>query len=415
MSTRAPQPLPVGVMTLIGAVGLLAGGGVAQLLYDAAPTIALLALPLVGVAIYAGVRRILDSDAAGWRRATTVVAVTLAAGAYFVVVAGGSWRPAPPHNTVQLVVGLIGIVLVILGSAAVPIVIVGAAVWHSETWPLPSSGRAALAPLAIRGTLACASLMMTLAGFIAVLVTVPRPYVPDALLALLFGLPLLLHGGWTYSFGRLLARWEADALPHELIGALARLRERCHFRFDRVLCLDAACGDGKLCAVTSTIRTSTLIISEPLATTFSANELLAVLAHEAAHIELRHFARKLRSGALATAAWIGIVVLVELVFSATLGRALVVGRIVVMSVTFSYLWALFQSHVSRKHEREADEYAARAAGPESVITALEKLGAHRHPLRLANRYTNHGTWAVRSSHLRALAALEKPQDHQSAL
>jgi len=63
---------------------------------------------------------------------------------------------------------------------------------------------------------------------------------------------------------------------------------------------------------------------------------------------------------------------------------------------------LLERFVARKHECEADEYAARAVNAGALLSALEKIGADRSPLT-ANRWTTHSTWEIRSERLKALA------------
>ncbi len=74
-----------------------------------------------------------------------------------------------------------------------------------------------------------------------------------------------------------------------------------------------------------------------------------------------------------------------------------------MLYTFAQFYDTF---VTRRHEREADEYAARAAGAGALLRALEKLGAGRSPIAIANRWTTHSTWEIRSRRLRDMAARE---------
>jgi hypothetical protein len=130
---------------------------------------------------------------------------------------------------------------------------------------------------------------------LAMATTTPRVHLPVTL-ALFFGGPLALLPLGASVYRAVLARWQTDVLPTPLVLGLDRLRDRTGCIFDRVLCLDAAFGNGRLCEVVSTPRQATLIVSAGVTEVLEPDELLAILAHEAAHVQLRHLRRKLAVG-----------------------------------------------------------------------------------------------------------------------
>jgi STE24 endopeptidase len=207
-------------------------------------------------------------------------------------------------------------------------------------------------------------------------------------------------GVWTYVYSLVLARCEVEK-PHALIRALADLKSRCGFQFDRVICLDGSYANGRMAGVTSTARSNTLLISETLASVLDRDELLAVLAHETAHVELRHFRRKLMVKVPATAAALTGSVALSMSLGLVVPRSMDFLRVMFASGSIAFWHPLYDRFVTRKHECEADEYAARAVSASALLHALEKIGADRSPIT-ANRWTTHSTWEIRSERLREL-------------
>ncbi len=149
-------------------------------------------------------------------------------------------------------------------------------------------------------------------------------------------------------------------------------------------------------------KTKRIVLFDTLIEKLTLEELTAVLAHEIGHYKMGHIMRMLLISALSSfgmfwalgvllstpglESWIGVSV-------ASTGVSLLV-----LSYCFSPLSKLSEAAiawVSRKHEFEADTYAARTYGkPQSLATALKKLSvdhlAHLtpHPLKVAMEYSH---------------------------
>jgi len=192
-------------------------------------------------------------------------------------------------------------------------------------------------------------------------------------------------------------------VPPALHTALARLREHTSFEFGRVLSLPARIGRGRQCFVIPGTRGGTLVMSERIAEALPADQLLAVLAHEAAHVLLRHGPRKV--------AWaVGMVVAsIAAAFANQFAiypllPAWVVGfaRLLFTGIPLLFARQFYELYVTRRHEAEADDFAVDVAGPDALLGALEGIVDFRvHEALLHNRWTTHGTWERRTGRIRA--------------
>jgi STE24 endopeptidase len=151
----------------------------------------------------------------------------------------------------------------------------------------------------------------------------------------------------------------------------------------------------------------------------STDELVAILAHEIGHFRCKHIPQRLVASLLQSALLfflIGLATNPNGAFSRLLFDAFGVATISphVGLVLFAILFSpasrklgILSNRWSRKHEFEADAYAAKHCGsPEPLITALKKLSTDNlshptpHPLRVLLDYS-HPPLSQR------LAALEK--------
>lgn len=379
---------------------MTAGGAAARLLHDGYPA----ASVWLGVAMAVGLHLLVRTSltrTASLARGTLVVAATLLTMIYFVVIAGETFRPArAPDGLARFLQGLV-LIARVLGAAAIPIAVAAVAGWRSLGSPRPARA-GALAPLLVGLTLSLVFFVVSMAVLMAAMALPPRDVRPFVLVAVLFAAPPALHSLWVVLYTAVLASWRVPREPIGLLRGLADLEARTAFRFDRVLCLGAAYGSGRECQVTSSVAGSTLIVSEPVASLLEADELLAVLAHEAAHVERHHVRRKYAFAAIAT----GVVLVLSGVL-ATLGLWVVPSRLtflvfVVPAMIFSFLRGLYNTRITRNHEREADEYAARATSGDALLRALEKLRKGRVAPNVDHRWTTHGTWEQRSARIAAL-------------
>ena len=125
-----------------------------------------------------------------------------------------------------------------------------------------------------------------------------------------------------------------------------------------------------------------IVFFDTLLSRLQAEEVEAVLAHELGHYKLKHVLKRtawFSAGSLALLALLGWLV-GEPWFYAGLGVPGPVPRYGVALVlfmlalpVFTFLAAPIASLYSRRHEFEADAYAARNASPSALVTALVKL------------------------------------------
>lgn len=189
----------------------------------------------------------------------------------------------------------------------------------------------------------------------------------------------------------------------ELANDARALAERVGVKLERVLEIDASKRSSHSNAYfTGLGRVKRVVLFDTLLSRMSRSEILAVLAHELGHWKLGHVLKRLlvtQAVALLAIyvasraiAWPGLPALVgqgELSFAA---RAVVLAFLASIGGFFvtplSALW-------SRKHEREADEFARELTGqPRELANALLKLARdnlsnlHPHPLYAAFYYSH---------------------------
>jgi Zn-dependent protease with chaperone function len=124
----------------------------------------------------------------------------------------------------------------------------------------------------------------------------------------------------------------------------------------------------------------------------------SILAHEAAHVSLNHFRRKLAWGAIGTVAGLGIAVAGQMLISPFVPRSLELVGILVVALPLTVLRGLYDTFVVRRHEAEADEFAVDVAGAAPLVNALGVLGTYGLPTH--NGWTTHSTWERRTSWIR---------------
>jgi Zn-dependent protease with chaperone function len=398
--------LNVGAMSLVMAVSII-GGVAAKLFHDAYPVASAWMCLAVAGALYRLVRLIVGRAELRWARGAVIIGATAFTFFYFIVIAGESWRPGGTRDPMlRLLRGLELLIRIgVAGSAALVVSVVAG--WHAVGSPRVSR-TGALAPLFVGVGLSVLIFTVGMTLFMAVLAFVPGQARTFVLLALLLLGPACFHSLWTLVYASVLGRWEVDPPPDALRRGLSELQSRTAFRFDRVVCLNAGYGAGRNCEVTSSVRGATLIVSEAVIDLFEPDELLAVLAHEAAHVQLNHVRRKIVFGMAATAAWLAGYIAISTVISRYQPANLGFLQVVIPAMALAPLRDLYDKLIRRRHEREADEYAARAAGAAALLRALEKLRAGCIGPNVAHRWTTHGTWEQRSAHLASLDRTPEP-------
>ncbi|HKP24995.1 MAG TPA: M48 family metallopeptidase [Dongiaceae bacterium] len=127
-----------------------------------------------------------------------------------------------------------------------------------------------------------------------------------------------------------------------------------------------------------------IVLFDTLKERLSDDEIEAVLAHEIGHLKLRHIARRLvmslgigllafaLMGYLSQQTWFYAIFLLDPALATTFPFASVLMFVLVIP-TFAYWFRFAGNQLSRRHEFEADHYAATKASAGNLISALVKL------------------------------------------
>ncbi len=267
--------------------------------------------------------------------------------------------------------------------------------------------------------------------------TTPKTFVIDQLkglmLAAVLGLPLAagilwiftnVQQAWLWAWGffvafQLFLTWLAPTLILPLFNkftpmadgplrqAIHAMAAKCGFPLGEISVMDGSKRSTKANAFfTGFGKTKKIALYDTLIEEQTQDELVAVLAHEIGHFKLRHIIQRLAVSILQAGV---LFFLLGLVidggkFSRELFDAFGVEKIsahvglVLFGLLFapaSRLLGIAAAAWSRKHEFEADAYAAKATGkPESLVTALKKLSAKNlsnltpHPFRVFLDYSH---------------------------
>jgi len=164
-------------------------------------------------------------------------------------------------------------------------------------------------------------------------------------------------------------------------------------------------------------KTKRIVFFDTLISRLNENEIEAVLAHELGHFKLHHVVRRMAwtfavslaflwlLGELKDAAWFYQGLGVEYPASNAMALLLFVLAVPVFTFLLQPLVAMY----SRKHEFEADEYAARYSSARELVSALVKLYKDNastltpDPLHSAF-YDSHPPASIRIARLQSLAA-----------
>jgi len=267
--------------------------------------------------------------------------------------------------------------------------------------------------------------------------TTPMTFAVDQikglLLAAVLGLPLVagllwifgkVPHAWLWAWGlfvtfQLFLTWLAPTLilplfnkftpmaDGPLLRAIHAMAQKCGFPLAEISVMDGSKRSTKANAFfTGFGKTKKIALYDTLVEEQTQDEIVAVLAHEIGHFKLRHIVQRLAVSVVQAGA---LFFLLGLVidggkFSRELFDAFGVEKIsphvgfVLFGLLFapaSRLLGIAAAAWSRKHEFEADAFAAKATGnPESLVTALKKLSAKNlsnltpHPFRVFLDYSH---------------------------
>jgi len=127
-----------------------------------------------------------------------------------------------------------------------------------------------------------------------------------------------------------------------------------------------------------------IVFYDTLVARLGPDEIEAVLAHELGHFRLHHVTKRLVSGLAVTLAWLALLGWLQTQdwFAPSLGVVTAPGipgnavDLVLFALVvplFAFVLAPLQSALSRRHEFEADAFAARHVSAQSLVQALVKL------------------------------------------
>ncbi len=198
--------------------------------------------------------------------------------------------------------------------------------------------------------------------------------------AVWIGFSLLMQWAWPAFIAPLFNKFEPlddEALRQRIV----RLLERCGFRSSGVFVMDGSRRSSHGNAYFSGLGTNKRIVFyDTLLKSLSPEEVEAVLAHELGHFRRHHIRKRITLMALLSLA--GLWILAQLMqmpeFYQGLGvssPSTYMGLILFMMVAplFGVFLAPLLAGFSRRHEFEADDFAARQADPRTLIRALVKL------------------------------------------
>jgi STE24 endopeptidase len=151
-----------------------------------------------------------------------------------------------------------------------------------------------------------------------------------------------------------------------------------------------------------------IVLFDTLIEKHSVAELVSVLAHEVGHYKLKHIQKMLAVAVLSTGLMFfilslfitrpGLYAAFGLEMAAIDGRTPVYAGLILFGFLYapiSLLLGLVQNRLSRKHEYEADAFAATTYGrPDAMIEALKKLSVDNlsnltpHPLKVFLEYSH---------------------------
>lgn len=230
------------------------------------------------------------------------------------------------------------------------------------------------------------------------------------------GFNLLLVWAWPAFIAPLFNRFR-PLEDQRLRARIDALLDRCGFASDGVFVIDGSRRSGHGNAYFSGLgRNKRIVFFDTLLDQLRPDELEAVLAHELGHFRHRHVARNV--AVMGAASLAGLALLAWLAgqpwFYAALGvtqpsvHAALALFVLVLPVFTFFLQPLF-AHLSRRHELEADAFAAAQCPVDDLVSAL--VGLYREnastltpdPLWSAF-YDSHPPAVERIAHLRRLGA-----------
>ena len=167
----------------------------------------------------------------------------------------------------------------------------------------------------------------------------------------------------------------------QLKARIEALMQKCGFRASGLFVMDGSKRSSHGNAYFSGFgKTKRIVFFDTLLKSLNEDEIEAVLAHELGHFKRKHILKRMAwlfAGSLA-----GLWLLAQLMQAdwfytglgvSTMSTATALLLFLLVSPVFSFLLQPLASRLSRKHEFEADQYAAQTASATALIRALVKL------------------------------------------
>ncbi len=166
----------------------------------------------------------------------------------------------------------------------------------------------------------------------------------------------------------------------ELKDKLLALCDKYNVKVKRIVVKDASRRTTKANAFCTGMKKKTISIDDNLLNNFTTNEIVAVFAHEFAHAKYKHVIKTLPFSlirSLLTIVLFGLILEVSQFFTpfgftqANFFFAMILLDALIWP--FSNLADMALNYISRKHEYEADAFAAKEGYGEALISALKRL------------------------------------------
>lgn len=187
----------------------------------------------------------------------------------------------------------------------------------------------------------------------------------------------------------------------ELRDKLLSLCEKYGVKVKKIVVKDASRRTTKANAFCTGVKQKTISLDDNLVNNYSADEIVAVFAHEFAHAKFKHTLKSFPLSFLSvviTISILGVVLCFPELFYAFgfeepnyyFAQLL----ITVLSWPLSIILDMIASYLSRKHEYEADAFAAGEGYGKELISSLKRLhkdalsGINPHPMVVALQYSH---------------------------
>jgi len=194
----------------------------------------------------------------------------------------------------------------------------------------------------------------------------------------------------------------------ELKSAIETYAQKQNYRLSGIFSIDGSRRSSKANAyVTGLGRLKRIALFDTLIEKHTVPELVAVLAHEVGHAKLGHIRKMMLTSILTTGIMLyllslflrepGLYAAIRVPWDPATPAPIYAGMIAfgVLMSPLNRLLSIYSNHLSRRHEYEADAFAARTTGDAgSMITALKKLSVENlsnltpHPLMVWMDYSH---------------------------